>query len=50
MRRILNVVFLKQQDIADEGSCPFGRVREMFFPAVKAAALDAHGFTEQFYR
>jgi hypothetical protein len=50
MRRILKVVFLKQQDIADEGSCPFRRVRETLFPAVKAAALDAHGFTEQFYR
>ena len=44
------MVFLKQQDVADEGSCSVGRIGEMLLPAVKAAALDAHGFTEQFYR
>ena len=44
------MVFLKQQDVADEGSCSVGRIGEMLLPAVKAAALDAHGFTEQLYR
>ena len=50
VRRILKVVFLKQQDVADEGSCSVGWIREVLFPAVKAAALDTHGFTEQLYR
>jgi len=47
---ILKVVFLKQQDVADEGSCPVGWIGEMLFPTVKAAALDTHGFTDQLYR
>lgn len=46
---ILKMVFLKQKNIADKGSCPVGRIRETLFPAVKAAALDAHDFAEQLY-
>lgn len=45
MRWILQVVFLKQPDIACKVLLSFRRMRKMLLPCVETAPLDAHCFT-----
>lgn len=44
---VFQMVFLKELDIFDEGSCPWGWVAEHLLPIIEAASIDSHGITKK---
>ena len=47
---ILQVVFPKKHNIADQRSFAFRGIRQFLLPTVKTASLDPHRVTEYIYR